>query len=534
MNKNNAVSQIKRCLRFITKSLFLTLPLFCSLALGDVQVSERTFTFRIRDEFETLDWNRAHTPVEAYVLMNLMEGLVTFENGLTPTPALAQSWSVSPDGKTYTFKLRPNVKWSDGVPLKAEDFVYSWRRLLAPFTGASYAYILFDIVGAEDFNQGKNADFSKVGISAPDDQTFVVRLKYALPYWIDIPAFWVTFPLRRDIVEQYGNAWETPGRMVTLGPYCLISHDLNSNVMLKANVFYYGARGNVDKIIALMIKDDRAAMTMYENGGLDFLTDIATVDLKRLSGRPDLRTFSHLKTGYLTFVTDRYPVSNIRMRRAIAMGINKTKLAQILYGGQTPARSFVPPPLLGYSPQIGLPFDLAKAKKELTLSGIYSPGLPVNMDFIYPNWDKDQMIAEFLKDDLKKNLDIDVQLKPMENKIFRNQLDLRSHPLFSTTWTADYPDPDNFLSVFQSNSGNSRTNWANEKFDKDVITARLSLNPAQRTQLYFNLQKQLIEEEVVIVPLYYEPNLALVKPRVKGFQLSPMDYLYLRNVNVTP
>lgn len=502
--------------------------------LGDVQVNERVFNFRIRDEFETLDWNRAHTPVEAYVLMNIMEGLVTFEKGLTPTPALAESWTVSQDGRTYTFKLRPNVKWSDGVPLKAQDFVYSWRRLLAPFTGAAYAYLLFDIEGAEEFSQGKNSDFSKVGITAPDDQTFVVKLKYALPYWIDIPGFWVTFPLRQDIVEKYGTGWETPGRMVTLGPYCLISHDLYSNVMLKANVYYYGSRGNVDKINALMIKDDQVALSMYENGALDFLTDISTVDLKKLSGRADLKTFENLKTGYLTFITDRFPVSNLKLRRAIAMAIDKTKLTQSLSGGQHPATSFVPPPLLGYSDQIGLRFDLKKAKSELQMSGVYTPGIPIKMEFIYPNWDKDQIIANFLKEELKTNLNVDLQLKGLENTAYRSQLDLRTHPVFSTTWTADYPDPDNFLSLFLGSSGNSRTNWSSESFDQGVLKARLLLNPLERSKIYLKLQRQVIEDEAVIIPLYYEPNLALVRPRVKGFQLTAMDYLYLRNVNVAP
>ncbi|MBI2711761.1 MAG: peptide ABC transporter substrate-binding protein [Bdellovibrio sp.] len=466
--------------------------------------------------------------------MNLMEGLVTFENGLTPTPALARSWNISPDGKTYTFHLRTDVKWSDGVPLKAQDFVYSWKRLLAPFTGAAYSYILYDIVGAEDFSRGRDPDFSKVGISAPDASTFVVKLKYPLSYWIDILAFWVTFPLRQDIVEKHGNSWATPGRMVTLGPYCLVSHDTDSNVILRKNVFYYGHTGNVDRVTALMIKDDTVALQMYESGKLDFVSDLAAVDLKKLAERKDLRRFENLKTGYITFLPDRFPVSNIHLRKAIAQGLNKQALVKSLYGGQVPATSFVPPPMMGYSKKIGLPFDLKKARSERELAGLVGQGMPINLDFIYPNWDKDRIIAEFIRDELKRNLNIDVQLRGFDNQTFRNQLDLKINPVYSITWTADFPDPHNFLSVFQSTSGNGRTSWVSESYDQAVAAAQISRDPATRAKTYFDLQKQLIEDEVVIIPLYYEPNLALVNPRVNGFQLSAMDYLYLRNVNVRP
>ena len=248
----------------VVAQIFLGLGLVFGGADSFGDESPRTFTFRIRDEPETLDWNRAHTAVEAYILMNLMEGLVTYEGSSTVAPALAQSWDISPDGKVYTFKIRPGVKWSDGVPLKAQDFVYSWRRLLSPLTAASYAYLLFDIEGAEKFNQGKLLDFDQVGIKALDDLTFQVKLTHPVAHWIYIPGFWVTFPMRKDIIEKYDAGWESPGRMVNLGPYSLVSHDIDSKVVLKSNPNYYRDRGNVDQIVALMMKDDSEALTAYE------------------------------------------------------------------------------------------------------------------------------------------------------------------------------------------------------------------------------------------------------------------------------
>jgi oligopeptide transport system substrate-binding protein len=494
----------------------------------------KTFTFRIRAEPETLDWNKAHSTVEAYILMNLMEGLVTYESSSPKvSPALAQSWTTSSDGKVYTFKLRSGVQWTDGVPLRAQDFVYSWRRLLSPLTAASYAYVLFDVEGAEDFNNGKITDFDQVGVKAINDQTLQVRLARPVAHWIDIPAFWVTFPARKDVIDKYGAGWESPGRMVSLGPYSLVTHDIDSKIVLKANPTYYRDRGNVEQIVAIIEKEDSVALTLYEAGKIDLLTDLATVDLKRLAGRSDLKNFLHLKTGFLGFVTEQFPMSNLSLRRAIAMAINKGKLCDALRGGQQPAGSFIPPTMMAHSKNMGLPYDPVKAKVELRKSGL-DLTQDLKIEYILPDWDKSMTIGRFIQEELKKNLGLEVVLQPYDNKAYRNQLDLHRVPMFDYTWTADYPDPDNFLSVFLSSSGNSRTGWRNEKFDQTVMQARRTLNPKEREKIYLELQKTLLEEEVVIVPLYYEPNLALVRSRAKNFELNPLDFLYLRKVDIVP
>lgn len=498
---------------------------------GAQSAQKKVFTFRISGEPETLDWNKAHTPIETYLLMNLMEGLVSFDSKLKVIPALAESWKTSPDGKTYTFRLRRGVKWSDGVPLRAQDFVYSWKRLLSPLTAASYAYFLYDIEGAEQFNKGKITDFDKVGIKALDDLTVQVKLVQPVAHWIYIPTFWVTFPLREDIVTRHGTGWASPGRMVTVGPYVLASHDLDSKISLKANPQYYGMRSNVEEVVGLIVTDDSTALTLYESGKLDFLTDIATLDLKRLAGRSDLKVFPYLKTGYLGFVTEKYPVSNPRIRKAIAMAIDRSKLGQILHGGQTEASSFVPPMVMGHSARIGLRFDPKAAKRELALAGV-DPTRPLKIELLLPNWDKPMMLAQFIQAELKKNLGIEVVLQPFDNKSFRAQLDLHASGFFESSWSADYPDPDNFLSVFLSSAGNNRTTWKNSNFDRLILSARYGLSKPEREKQYLEAQKILQEQDVVILPLYYEPNKALVNSRVRGLELNPINYLLLRNVTL--
>ncbi|MGK5082476.1 peptide ABC transporter substrate-binding protein [Bdellovibrionota bacterium FG-1] len=491
--------------------------------------SSKIFTLRIQGEPETLDWNKAHTPIETYILMNLMEGLITYDSSLKPIPSLAQSWTISPDGRTYTFKLRAGVKWSDGVLLRAQDFVYSWKRLLSPMTAASYAYFLFDIEGAEYFNKGAIHDFNQVGVKAIDDLTLQVKLTRPVAHWIHIPTFWVTFPLREDVIEKFGAAWDTPGRMVNLGPYSLVTHDYDSKIVLKANPLYWGTRGNIDQVVCQIVKDDSTALSLYESGKLDFLTDISTLDLRRLAGRPELKTFPYLKTGYLGFVTTKYPLTNLKVRKAIAMAIDKAKLGDILHGGQKLAGSLVPPQMLGHQPSFGLPFDVIRAKAELRTSGL-DLSKPLAIELLLPNWDKQLTLAQFMQNELKKNLGIKVTLQPFDNKTFRAQLDLRTFPLFEASWSADYPDPDNFLSVFLGSSGNNRTNWKSEKFDELVISARNHMDIKERAKLYLAAQKMLIEDEAIIVPLYYEPNMALVRARVKNLELNPLNYLLLRKV----
>lgn len=498
-------------------------------AVSAPSAPKRTFTFRLLGDPETLDWNRAHTTVETWLLTNLMEGLVAHDAKMNVVPALAESWTKSPDGKTYVFKLRKDVKWSDGVPMKAADFVYSWRRLLSPVTAASYAYMLFDVDGAEEFFQGKQTDFAKVGVSAPDESTLVVRLAKPVAHFIHIPTFWVTFPLRQDVVEKYGTSWPKPGRMVTLGAFELSSYDLDSKIVLTANPNYYGARGNVDQAVGMIVKEDSTALTLYESGKLDFLTDIAGTDLKRLDGRADLARFPYLKTGYLGFVVDQFPISSVNLRRAIAMAIDKSKIGEFLHGGQKGTGSFIPEGMFGYSKAIGLGYDPAAAKKELAKSGV-KPGMKIEL--VATNWEKNLTICQFIQAELKKNLGIDVAIRSFDHKTFRAQLELYSFPIFLLSWSADYPDPDNFLSVFLSAGGNNRTKWKNAQYDAKVLLARYNQNQKARSKLYDEAQKLLVEEEMAILPLYNEPILALVNPRVRGLRINALNSLEMKAITL--
>jgi oligopeptide transport system substrate-binding protein len=515
--------------RFVRTIGAVALTLASFLPLGAYAQAPHTFVFRISGEPETLDWNRAHTPIENYLLTNTMEGLLELDENLKVVPALADKWTQSKDGKTYTFHLRQGVKWSDGVPLRARDFLYSWKRLLTPATAASYAYLLFDIQGAEDFYKGTQKDFSKVGITAPDDSTLIVRLQKPVSYWKYIPTFWVTFPLREDLVQKYGSGWTRPGKMVSVGPYVLKSHVIDSSLTFEANPNYYGKRGNVQAFVAQIVKDDSTALTLYESGKLDFMTDIPSLDLLRLKGRPDLHIYPYLKTGYLGLTVSVKPTDNVHLRRAIAMAIDKSKFAELLHGGQKPATSFIPPQLLGYEKKIGLPYDPARAKAELKASGLSGS---VTVGMVIPNWDRPVLLSQFIQQELKKNLGIEVTVQPYDHKTFRSQLDLHRYASFILSWGADYPDPDNFMSMWLSDSGNNRTAFKDPQYDELIARGRVAQSAKAREKLYTQAQKLLLEQEAAVVPLYYDTNMALVKPRVKNFKLSPINYFSIKKVNL--
>ncbi len=508
----------------------LLLALFVNLTLASEPTPD-TLSIRLTAEPETLDWNKAHTPVETHLLMNLMEGLVELDGNLRTVPALAKSWTKSPDGKKYTFHLRTDASWSDGVPVKARDFVASWKRLLSASTGAPYAYFLFDLENAENFYAGKETDFSKVGVTALDDRTLEVRLTRPIAHWLYMPTFWVTFPIREDLVARYGPQFTRPEKLVTTGPFTLSSHLADSKIVLKRNPYYYGkASVTLKTVECLIVADHSTALSIFEAGRLDFMNDISPIDLIRLKDRPELRSFPYLKTVYLGFVTSQQAVSNPLVRQAIALAIERNGFGDLLFGGQTPGHSFVPPAMTGFDAQAG---HSPRAKSALELwTSIPVEHRPKKLTLVVPNTDKILTVAQYLQEQLRKALKLEISILSLDHKAYQAMTASKQEPLFLRSWSADFPDPDNFLSVFLADSGNNRTGWKSDSFDALITKARgLPLGKA-RTALFLRAQTLLVNHDTVIIPLYYEPNLALVRRRVEGLELTPLNYLFLKRVHL--
>lgn len=489
-----------------------------------------TFKFRLLAEPTTFDWHLASTLIETPLMMNLMEGLMEVDGNLKFKPCLAESLHVSKDQKTYTFKIRKNVKWSDGVGLRAQDFVEGWKRLLTPATAAPYAYLLYDVVGAEAFNKKKSPKFEGVGIVAKDEFTLVVQLKRPVAYFPYLASFWPLFPIRRDLIDRDGAQWSKPGKMVTVGPYTLESYQVQSKITMKANPHYWRKMGNVTEVVAQIIKDSATSMNVFKAGGIQMMQDFSPDDLKLARPMSEFKSFPYLKTHYIAFRVQGTIAQNKELRLALASAINRKPIPTLLNGSQTGASSFIPPKVVGHDPKMGVPFDLEKAKEYLKASGFDPKTLKIAM--VARNSERPLIMAQYIQSELKKNLGIDLQIQLLDHKVFRSEIATTNFPMMLMVWAADYPDGDSFMGLFESNTGNNFTHFSNVKFDEDIQKAREDWNTLTRERLYQNAQAILISKEAAIIPLFYEENEALVSKTVKGFSINPISYFFIKDIQL--
>jgi oligopeptide transport system substrate-binding protein len=495
---------------------------------------ERLIRFRLHGEPTTLDWNIAHTPYEIYLLMNLMEGLVRLPANLKPAPALAESWKVLEEGKKYVFKLKPGVKWSDGVPLKAQHFVDSWRRLLTPSTAAPYAYFLFDVVGAADFHAGRLTDFAQVGVKAIDDATLEVRLKHAVSHWIQLPSFWLCFPIRSDLIQKHGVGWERPGKLVTLGPFVLSQYDEGKSYTLVANPLYHGGAPQVDRLVGEIIEKPEEALEKFKQGKLEVVTQLGAAAFAAeadASLSRNLRKDRYLRTLYLGMSTARFPMQKLELRRAIAAAIPRSEfLKEELMGGQA-ATSFVPPGLVGHDPQGGMPFNLDQARRDLRKSGLSLTTMP-ELELMTVDHPTSVELAKWVAARLRTHLGLRVRVNELPLKAFMVRRELQSAELFISSWAADFPDADNFLTVFQSTSGNNHSGWKSKEYDAELESGRKAKKDSERAAAYLRAQKRLQVDEVVMVPLYYDVNESLIAESVQGVEITPLNQVFFRKAKV--
>ncbi len=487
---------------------------------------------RIQSEPPTLDWNLATDNVSIAILHNVMEGLAGYDKKLEPAPALAEKPKVSKDGLVYTYTLKPNILWSDGTPLTAQHFWDSWERALNPKTASEYAYFLFDVAGAKDYAEGKMNDSSKLGIKAVDAKTFQITLNKRASYFPTIPTFTVTYPIRKDLIEKFGKKWTEAGNLVTVGPFTLSEWKHDSRVTLSANDKYFGGRPKLDTINAYIVNEDTTAINMFESGKLHYVARLPPVEIERLKASPAYHNSPFLRGYYYGFNITKKPFDDVRVRRAFAHAIDRSQITSLLKGGQIPTTSWVPKGMPGYEPKVGLDFDVAKAKKLLAEAGYPDgKGFP-SVTFMFDTRDDHKMIAERLQSMWKKNLNVELKAQNEDWKVYLNRLKADVPAMFRLGWGADYPDPDNFLNLFTSSSGNNHTQWKSKEYDKLIEQAAGEASMPKRIALYKKAQIMLTETDAVMIPLFIDALNVLVSPTVKNLDLNAMDLLHLKSVQM--
>jgi oligopeptide transport system substrate-binding protein len=493
---------------------------------------DHEFSVNLGTEPPSLDWSLATDHVSFNVIANLMVGLTEFNKELKPAPVIAKSWDVLEGGRKIVFHLRDDVQWNDGQSVRAQDFEYSWKRLLNPKTASEYAYILFDIVNAQEFNEGKIADPAAVGVEALNDFTLSVRLKHAASYFVAITTFEVTFPQRQDIIEKFESRWAEPENIVTNGPYLLSSWKHENQIELRANPKFFRGRPAIEKVTMLMVNEKTTALAMYEQGQLDFLDNhsIPIFEKKRLSGQRGFKRVPQLRGYYYGFITDRKPFDDVRVRKAFSMAVDRNVFPTILHGGEHPASSWIPPGLLAHNPRIGVNFNPPEARRLLREAG-YPDGKGFPRVVLGYNTEEDhKLVAEAVQGMWQRNLGVVVTLENQEWKVYLKKLQNDPPHIFRLGWGADYPDPDNFMKLFTSSSGNNSTRWKNRRYDQLLEQAAREFDTAKRQKLYDEAQKILCETDLPIVPLFWTAESTLLSPHYTGLELNSMGRLDLRHV----
>ncbi len=334
--------------------------------------AQQIFKFNNGTEIETLDPALMTGNAEFNIAMQVFEGLVVNDpKTLDPKPGIAHSWDVSPDKKTYTFHLRKNAKWSDGTPVTAGDFLYSWKRAMMPETAAEYAGQFVYVKNAAAFISGKDKDFSKVGIKVIDDYTIVTELENPVAFWLDLVAFHTFLPVNRKCVEKYDVKWTRPENIVTNGPFLLSEWKPKDRMVMVKNPAYYDAANvKLSKAIAFALDDNITGVQMFEAGQTDWVRTIPVTLVDKFKGKSVAHIDPFLSTYYYRLNVTKPPLDDVRVRKALNLAINKKAICEfVTRNGQTPATTFVPPGIKGYTPPKGPGYDPDEARKLLREAG---------------------------------------------------------------------------------------------------------------------------------------------------------------------
>lgn len=509
---------------FTLLALAILIP---SSAITAPQSTAQTLTLHGRDEPETLDPNR-YTDIPGHnILMNIFEGLARNNpKTLQAEPAAAQAWTISPDGKTYTFKLRPGVVWSDGKPITANDFVYGWLRILNPVTAGKSAWQLYSIKNAESYNTGKITDVNQVGIKALNPQTLQVTLDHPAGYFLQLTSMPVFAPIRKDVVEKFGDTWVRPENIISNGAFNLTTWVEHKEIILTKNQKYWDAKNvKLEQVKFLPVPDYETALKMYESNQIDTVFELPALKIPELQSRPDMVKGPYLLSMYYYLNFKTPPLDDARVRKALAYAIDRNTITdKILRKGDIPLGTLTPPGLTGYIPPPGVTYDPDKARQLLKEAG-YGPGgkpLPT-LEILYNTTDEHKMVAQAIQNMWKTNLGIDATLRNEEWKVYIKSEDTGNFQVGRAGWVGDYIDPNTFLELFRSTSGMNKGKYLNPDYDRLLDIAQAEVNPAKRMTLFQQAEAKLLEDAAVI-PLYCWTNNQLVKPYVKGYYSTLLNW----------
>lgn len=464
--------------------------------------------------------------LESNINRALFEGLVVFH----PSDDLAApggvAFEVTPDetSTVWTAKLRPDAKWSDGRQITAEDFAFSYERLLTPELGAKYAEMLYFIEGAEAFNKGEAKDFSSVGINVIDPQTFTITLRGPTPFFKEILKHYTWNPVPKHKVLEYGsiaqrgNDWSKPKNLVGNGPFRIKSFRRNDHIEVERNPHYWGAENvTLNGIRFLPISNTFTESRMFRDGQLHVSYSAApeVVDYMKKHNPSVLRQERYLGTDFYRFNTTRKPLTNVLVRRALSMAIDRKALCDNVFRGSTPAYG-ITPPMGDYDPPHGADFDPEQAKKLIAEAGFPGgKGFP-RLKLLIASKETAATMATAIQAMWREHLGVEVEIENKEWTAYLLATQTLDYDIVGAGWIGDFIDPLTFLEIWSPGNGNNNTGWDNPEFVAELEKSFKVTDPAERYE-FLKAAETILLEEAPIAPIGWRGKNYLVHPSVQGW-----------------
>ncbi|WP_318439175.1 ABC transporter substrate-binding protein [Photobacterium leiognathi] len=490
-------------------------------------------------EPESLDPQKVSGVPESNVIRDLLEGLVNQDSKGNLVPGAAKSWETE-DYKTWTFHIRDDAKWSNGDPVTAEDFVYTWRRLADPKTASPYAsYIqMTTMANAEDIIAGKKAP-ETLGVEAVDSKTLKVTLDKPVSYFASMLVHTSMKPVNQKVVEMFGDEWTKVGNYVSNGAFKLDTWVVNERIVLARNENYWDNKNTViNQVTFLPIENQVAAMNRFLAGELDMTYEMPNEHFKRLQKEypQDVKVTPYLCSYYYEFNMTRKPFDDANVRKALSYAIDRDVLAKFIVGkGETPAYNFTPLATNGldvempeYS-KLDQKQRLAKAKELLKAAG-YDQNNPLKFNLLYNTSENHKKIAVAISSMWKKGLGVTAVL---ENQEWKSYLDAKRQGNFDISragWCGDYNEASTFLAIMRSDHSQNYPKYSSAAYDKAIDDAVLAKTDAERAADYKDAEAKLAED-MPIMPIYHYVNARLVNPQLGGYPMeNPEDNIYSKDM----
>lgn len=504
---------------------------------GKDEVLEDTIYINVGPDVKTLDPTLSTSVDESVYIVHTFEGLVTKDKDNKLAPGVASSWDISDDGLVYTFKLRDDAVWSDGKPITADDFVYSWKRAVDPIVASEYSYQMEPIKNASDILYN-NMPIDNLGVKALDDKTLEVTLEVPTAYFLQLASFQTYYPVRKDIIDAHGDQWAlSPETYISNGPYIMTERSPNDKIVLEKNTNYWDSASVVaNKLVFILMENPNSAVAGIKEGSLHFALNPPPQDITTLTEEGLLKINPYLGTQYYIMNLTNKFLSNENIRKALSLSIDRSYIVEnITKGGEIAAGAWVP---YGVSDVKGdfrenggnyfsveaedYEKNVALAKELLTEAG-YPNGKGIDVIEFYSRPGIDVTIFEAIQQMWKEHLGIDTTITQEEFPVHMQRLRDQNFVIARSRWIADYNDPMTFIDLFTSTSPRNNGLYTNIKYDELVNTAKLSFDNNVRMKAMHEAESILMSD-MGIIPIYFYTEPILVSKELKGIIYDSLGF----------